>query len=115
MNDCSDCFLCTSPVPIDQEDANFAYLSGFAHGMAKDTKNEQRVHFCDEHTKVLMELLEEYGLILEAKPVQREISADNCVQQFMHCVECLKERPSTVPPRERAKLEAVTAAQSPNF
>jgi len=63
------CLLCTSPVPADREDANMAYLAGFADGIAAVVKQFRR-YLCPKHKTQMVELLEEaHGLTLSDTPV----------------------------------------------
>ena len=56
----NDCFLCTAPAPSDKEDADAAYLCGFADGVLA-VKCRKQKYLCTRHTDLLVELLKKNG------------------------------------------------------
>jgi len=56
----SSCFLCRSPVPISQDDANSAYVAGFVDGCVLALlKRRPTGKLCAEHEAFLKMLLNE--------------------------------------------------------
>ena len=106
------CFLCTSPVPQFQEDANYAYIAGTADGMLFAARGERRCSLCSMHQAKLDEVLKRYNLSQEGKELPpRMIPANPEILSFVHCRRCFEEKPrgsslqkwaalaSAIPPR----------------
>ena len=101
-----ECFLCTSPVPTTQEDANYAYLAGIVDGLTCAAKKDDLVKLCAAHRAKLAKLCERNRVTLDASPPPaREIPAKNSIEAFVHCVACMNERPESESPRSYARLE----------
>ena len=99
------CLLCTSPVPSDREDANYAYLAGYADGMLFKARGERRSMLCAEHSAKLVDILNDYGLTLEGGGIPpRPIPEKASIEAFIHCVKCLHEKPQGKSPAQWARL-----------
>lgn len=58
----ADCFLCSSPVPCCQNDANAAYLCGIADGIIAAQQHKDNVPLCRPHREQLAHILADQGL-----------------------------------------------------